>query len=62
MCTPSGARRVKDNEDMSPTAARLGICLFVSVLAVAAIAGSLALARRSPARDIEHACWGASAG
>ncbi len=53
---------MKDNEDMSPTAARLGICLFVSVLAVAAIAGSLALARRSPARDIEHACWGASAG
>jgi len=48
---------------MSLPVARVGVYLLLSVLAVAAVAGGLALTRKANAiADREHACWGASAG
>jgi len=44
-------------------AARIGLFVFLSVIAVAAVAGSMALSRRpDPVEDALHACWGASVG
>lgn len=43
--------------------ARVGVYLLLSVLAVAALAGGLALRRRpDPVAECELARWGASAG
>jgi hypothetical protein len=48
---------------MSLPVARVGVYLLLSVIAVAAVAGGLALSRRAGvAAEREHACWGASAG
>ena len=48
---------------MNLPAARVGVYLLLSVLAVAAVAGGMALSRRANAiTDCENACWGASAG
>jgi hypothetical protein len=48
---------------MNLPVARVGMYLLLSVLAVAAVAGGMALSRRASADvDREHACWGASAG
>ena len=48
---------------MSLPAARVGVYLLLSILAVAAVAGGLALSRRAGSIvELEHACWGASAG
>ena len=48
---------------MNLPAARIGIYLLLSVIAVAAVAGGLAISRRADAvADREHAAWGASAG
>ncbi|HYK53856.1 MAG TPA: hypothetical protein VEV38_10040 [Candidatus Eremiobacteraceae bacterium] len=50
---------------MNLPAARIGLFVFLSVIAVAAVAGSVALSRSrrpDPVEDALHACWGASAG
>ena len=48
---------------MNLPAVRVGVYLLLSVLAVAAVAGGVALSRRADAlAEREHACWGASAG
>lgn len=48
---------------MSLPVARVSVYLLLSVLAVAAVAGGLALTRRAGEfAEREHACWGASAG
>lgn len=48
---------------MNVSAARLGFYVVLSVLAVAAIAGGVALSRRADAlADCQHAAWGAAAG
>ena len=47
---------------MNRSGARVGMYLFLSMLAVAAIAGGLALSKRARTDAVEHACWGASAG
>jgi len=48
---------------MSLPVVRVGFYVLLSVLAVAAVAGGLALSRRTdPVSEREHACWGASAG
>jgi len=44
-------------------ATRIGLFVFLSVIAVAAVAGGMALSRRpAPVEDALHAYWGASAG
>ena len=49
---------------MNLPVARVGVYLLLSFLAVAAVAGSMALTRRTNAAVLEreHAAWGASAG
>ena len=48
---------------MSLPVSRVGVYLLLSVIAVAAVAGGLALTRRAGAvAERELACWGASAG
>jgi len=48
---------------MNAPATRIGFYLLLSVLAVAAVAGGVALSHRSERlADARHACWGASAG
>jgi hypothetical protein len=48
---------------MSLPVARIGVYVLLSIFAVAAVAGGLALRRRTdPVADCELARWGASAG